>query len=164
MNYFKWIFFVFLTFLIQTQISIFHHPLNLTVVLVYIFGLKSLALQPAARARGHFGSTVEIKSISFGAGIGILEDIISGAIIGPGFFSKGIIGFISVTAFKNLIFKWTPLVGGIALVILTIFDATIFTGMRVLFTGININGFIVLQAIFIQAIFNIPFGIIFKAR
>ncbi|MCL4537869.1 MAG: hypothetical protein M1610_09795 [Nitrospirae bacterium] len=159
MNYLKWAIFIFLTFLVQTQLSIFNTSLNLAVVLAYSFALKSL---PRSQEAGYFGSRAEIKSTVFGAGIGLLEDILAGSIIGPGFFSKGLIGFISVVAFTEVVFKWTPFLGVIAMIILTVIDGIIVTGLRFIFTNININMIDTLKTIFIHAIVNIPFGIIFK--
>ncbi len=160
MNYLKWAFFIFLVFLAQTQFSAFRIMINLTTVLVYYFGLKSLPRE--SKLGGYFGGKAEIKSTAFGSAVGLLEDIISGSIIGPNFFSKGLTGFVSVMAFTEVVFKWTPLLGVIIVIILTVLDGVVVTGLRVIFTNININIIDALQTIFIQAIVNIPFGIIFK--
>ncbi|MCL0050020.1 hypothetical protein M1M87_01260 [Thermodesulfovibrionales bacterium] len=105
-----------------------------------------------------------MKSTAFGAGVGLLEDIISGSIIGPGVFSKGLIGLFSVVVFTDVIFKWTPLIGVVIIIILTIADGSIIVGLRVFLDNININIFNVFQAIFIQTAFNMPFGIILKPK
>lgn len=160
MNYLKWAFFIFLVFLAQTQFSVFHSMINLTIALVYYFSLKNLPRQ--SKSGGYFGGKAEIKSTVFGSAVGLFEDIISGSIIGPNFFSKGLTGFISVMAFTEVVFKWTPLLGVIIIIILTFLDGAIVTGLRVVFTNTNINSIDALQTIFIQAIVNIPFGIIFK--
>lgn len=160
MNYVKWAFFIFLTFLIQTQLSIFHSPLNLTVVTVYFFSLKSLPRHPKTDV--YFGSKSELKSAVFGAFVGLLEDILSGSIIGPNFFSKGLTGFLTIVVFTEVVFKWTPLLGAITIIIFTILDGVIVTGSRIIFTNINISILDVLQTILIQTGVNIPFGIILK--
>lgn len=160
MKYFVWIFFIFLIFLIQTQFSIFNTPLNLTVVLSYSFALKSLPRK--SMTDGYFGRRAEIKSTAFGALVGLLEDIISGSIIGPNFFSKGLIGFLSVVTFTEVVFKWTPVFGVIMVTVFTVLDGVIVAGSRIVFSNIQISMLNVVQALIIQAIVNIPFGIIFK--
>ncbi|MBI5212642.1 MAG: hypothetical protein HY957_04635 [Nitrospirae bacterium] len=162
MNYAKWIFLIFMAFLLQTQFSFFRSPLTFTVVLAYYFALKSLPRQ--AYSGGYFGSGAEIKSAAFGAFIGLLEDILSGSVVGPNFFSKGLIGFISVVAFTEVVFKWTPVLGIITIVLFTALDGIIVAGMRFLFTAIHINVVAAAQIIFIQALVNIPAGIILKPK
>lgn len=160
MNYVKWAFFIFLTFLLQTQLSIFHSPLNLTVVLVYYFSLKILPRRPKTDV--YFGSRSEIKGMAFGAFVGLLEDILSGSIIGPNFFSKGLTGFLAVVVFTEIVFKWTQLLGAITIIMFTILDGVLVTGSRIIFTNINISILDALQMIAIQTVANIPFGIILK--
>lgn len=160
MNYIKWAFFIFLTFLIQTQLSIFHRPLNLSIVLVYFFSLKSLPR--SHKTDVYFGSRSEIKSTVFGAFVGLLEDILSGSIIGPNFFSKGLTGFLTIVVFTEVVFKWTSLLGVITIVVFTILDGVMVAGSRIIFTSINISILDALQTIAIQTIVNMPFGIILK--
>jgi hypothetical protein len=152
-----------LVFLAQTQIALFNVPLNLTVVIVYAFGLKKLEKAKTDKYFGKYSSTgLEIKSAAFGACVGLLEDIIAGGILGPALLSKGIIGFLIIVIFTDIVFRWTPLIGIIAIVVLTVLDNIIVTGLQVLFAGISINYFKVLQVLFVQALMNIPFGIIFR--
>lgn len=139
----------------------FNHRLNLTVVIVYLFGLKGLSSQ--ARAYG-FSSRAGAKSTLFGACIGLIEDILSGAGIGPNLFSKGIIGFVSLAIFSGVVFQWTYFWGGVVLFGLTIFDGLMFTGVRVFFANQHIDGFVFLQGIAVQAAINAVFGIIFRPR
>ncbi len=160
MKYLAWAFFIFLTLLIQTQFSVFNAPLNMTVVLTYYFALKSLPRK--SMTDGYFGSRAEIKSTAFGALVGLLEDIISGSIIGPNFFSKGLIGFISVLTFTEVVFRWTPVLGVITVIVFTILDNIIVTGSRIIFSGINISMLNALHTAIIQAIVNMPLGIILK--
>lgn len=160
MNYFKWLFLIILTFLAQTQFSIFYIPLNLPVVLVYFFSLKSLPTFD--KAGSYFGSRAETGSTLFGVFIGFIEDIISGSVIGPALFSKGFIGLISIILFTEVVFKWTPLLGAIVIGIFTVIDGLIITGLRLVFSDANINMLDVLRTIAVQVIVNVPFGIIFK--
>jgi cell shape-determining protein MreD len=163
MSYIKWILFIFLVFLAQTQIALFNVPLNLTVVIVYAYGLKKLEKAKNDKYFGKYSSMgLEIKSTAFGACVGLLEDIIAGGILGPAFLSKGIIGFLIIVIFTDIVFRWTPLIGILAIVAMTVLDNVIVTGLQVLFAGISINYFKVLQILFVQALMNIPFGIIFR--
>lgn len=158
------VFLIFLTFLIQTQVSISGRHLNLSVVMVYFFGLKSLPRQCKFKMDPYFGSRAEIKSMVFGAFVGLIEDILAGSIIGPNFFSKGLIGFLTVLVFTEIVFKWTLFLGVITIVIFTLLDGIIVTGFRVIFASININIIDVLKTIAVQTIVSIPFGIILKPK
>jgi len=160
MKILKWISFVFLSFLIQAKIEIFNYPLNLTIMLIYIFSFKAL-LHPS-KIGGNLTGVAELKGTLFGAGIGLMEDILTGSIIGPEFFSKGLTGFICAVIFSDVVFRWTPVLGGIAVIVLTSFDGFISTGLRMFFTDITINGVYTLQMILFQSFINIPFGILFK--
>jgi cell shape-determining protein MreD len=161
MNYAKWAIFIFLTFLIQTQLSILGKPLNLSIVLVYFFSLKSLPR--SHKTDVYFGSRSEIKSTVFGAFVGLLEDILSGSIIGPNFFSKGLTGFLTIVVFTEVVFKWTPLLGVITIVVFTILDGVMVAVSMIIFTSINISILDALRTILIQTVANIPFGIILKS-
>ncbi len=59
-------------FLLQSVISTELIKVNLTLLLVYYFGLK----------KG------ELQGVSFGISIGFLEDTLSGQLIGPGMLGK----------------------------------------------------------------------------
>lgn len=157
----KWLFLIFLTFLIQTQINPYGRPLNISVVLVYFFILRTNIQQ--ARIYG-FSIIPEAKGLLFGAFVGLLEDILSGSIIGPALFSKGLIGIIITIVFSDVIFKWTYLSGIIVLIIMTIMDGLLVSGIRTLFENLHINkeGFAI--NIIFQTIINIPFGIIIRPK
>jgi hypothetical protein len=165
MKILKWILFVFLIFFVQMQFALFNVPLNLVLVIVYAFGLKTLEKSKTDKSFSKYsGAGSEIKSAAFGASVGLLEDIIAGGILGPAFLSKGIIGFLTIVIFTDIVFRWTPLIGIIAIITLTVLDGIIVTGLHVLFAGISINYLKELLILFMQAILNIPFGIIFRPR
>ncbi len=105
-----------------------------------------------------------MKITSFGALIGLIEDIISGSLIGVSAFSKGTVAFLTIQAFNNIFFKWTPLLGCIVIIILTFVDNIIILGLRKLFLLSSINVFSIAEMILIQTIINLPFGIILKAN
>jgi len=159
MNALKWILLAALVFLLQTQFYFIRYFSNLNVILVYYFGLKSYQHNSD---RGYSESTSEIESVAFGVIIGLLEDFMSGSVIGPGLLSKGLLGLMTPVIFTDMIFKWTPLWGGIIIVIFTIFDALVVIGSRMMFTGVHITGALLFQAMCVQSIMNIPFGILLR--
>ncbi len=159
MNVLKWILLAVLVFLLQTQCPFIREFSNLTVILVYYFGLKS---HQRNSGRDYSGSKSEFESVVFGVIIGGMEDVISGSIIGPGILSKGLLGLMTPIIFTDMIFKWTPLWGVIIVVIFTLFDGMVVVGSRMMFTGVHVTGVIVLQAMCVQSIINMPFGILLR--
>ena len=159
MNALKWILLVVLVFLLQTQISFIRDFSNLTVILVYYFGLKS---HQRNSDRDYSGSKSEFESVAFGVIIGLMEDVISGSIIGPGILSKGLLGLMTPIVFTDMIFKWTPLWGAIVVVIFTLFDGVVMACSRIIFTGIHVTGALLFQAMCVQSIMNMPFGILLR--
>lgn len=155
----KWLLIVFTVFLIQTQISLFSYPINLSIPLVYAFALKGLwGLSSGRKVTSYRYHIIEAKGTGFGALIGFVEDILSGVMIGPGFLSKGIIGFLSTFAYTNIVLKWTPLLGAIIIFLFTFFEGAIVIGFRMFFSDDIINLSKALKIVFVQAMINIPFG------
>src|SRR5208337_172963 len=142
-----------------TQCYFIRHFSNLTVVLVYYFGLKS---HQRNADRDFSGSKSELESVAFGVIIGLMEDVISGSIIGPGLLSKGLLGLMTPVVFTDMIFKWTPLWGAIIVVIFTLFDGMVVVSSRIMFTGIHVTGALLFQAMCVQSVLNIPFGILLR--
>ena len=159
MNALKWILLAVLVFLLQTQCPLIREFSNLTVILVYYFGLKS---HKRNSGRDYSGSKSEFESVLFGVIIGWMEDVISGSIIGPGILSKGLLGLMTPIVFTDMIFKWTPLWGAIIVVIFTLFDGLVVVCSRMMFTGVHVTGGIVFQAMCVQSIINMPFGILLR--
>ncbi len=159
MNVLKWILLALLVFLLQTQCYFIRHFSNLTVILVYYFGLKS---HQRNADRDFSGSKSEFESVAFGVIIGLMEDVISGSIIGPGLLSKGLLGLMTPVVFTDMIFKWTPLWGAITVIIFTLFDAVVVVCSRIMFTGIHVSGEILFQVMCVQSIMNMPFGILLQ--
>ncbi len=154
MNSIKWMLLVALVFLLQTQFYFIKDFSNLTVVLVYYFGLKS--------HQRSTGSKAELGSVAFAVVVGLMEDVMSGAIIGPGVLSKGLLGLMTPVVFTDMVFKWTPLWGAIIVVIFTLFDGMVLIGSRMVFTGIHVTAFTLLQVLCVQSLFNMPFGIMLR--
>ena len=159
MNALKWILLTVLVFLLQTQCYFIRDFSNLTVVLVYYFGLKS---HQRNSDRDYSGSKSELESVAFGVIIGLMEDVISGSIIGPGLLSKGLLGLMTPVVFTDMIFKWTPLWGVIIVIIFTLFDGMVIVCSRIMFTGIHVTGATLVQVMCVQSIMNMPFGILLR--
>lgn len=156
----KWFIFIFFAFTLQSQISAFGYPLNFIILVVYAFVLHTVR-KPTKKDEFMAGEW-EIKGTVFGASIGILDDIITGSIVGPSCLSKGLVGFFSAVLFGNVFFKWTALLGIIVIFFLTIFDGLMQIVLRAIFSDIRISIYYVAQMILLQALINIPFGIFLK--
>lgn len=158
---FTWGLLTVTVFIVQTQFSFLHNSLNFTVVIVYLFGLRNL---DRIAARGYFGSRSELESTAFGAFIGLTEDILMGSLVGPGFLSKGLIGFFTSVIFSDVVFRWTRIWGVAAVTAFTLLDGLILIGARSMFSDLHINSSQVLLNVLVQIVLNIPFGILLKPR
>lgn len=147
MIYVLWVALILLTVLVQGSVSFFHIKLNLTVILVYYIGMK----------RG------EIPGMFFGALIGLIEDILSGVLLGPNILSKGLIGYLSSSLYKKL-FIWTPLIGAINIFSLTFLDRSIVFILRSIFDKIPVDIGTALFIIMVQSLVNAPLGIFIKPK
>jgi len=130
-----------LIFLLQSVISTGLLKLNLTLLLVYYFGLKRGELQGAA----------------VGISVGFLEDAVSGQLIGPGMLGKGLAGILPAYLSEGF-FIWTPLLGMLAVFTLTVVDETVIYTSLSLFSQrpAPFQDFIALT--FVKALINAPFG------
>ncbi len=155
----KWSLLIIFAFSLQTQITIFAYPFNFIILIVYMYVLQTS--RGVKKEEFHFG-VWEIKSTVFGASVGILDDIISGSIIGPSFLSKGLIGFFGSVLFGSVFFRWTPMLGFIVVFVMTIFDALMQIVLRMIFSDIRIDLIEVSQMILLQALINLPFGLLLR--
>ncbi len=161
----KWLLIIFTVFLIQTQISLYGHPISFSIPLVYAFALKGLPSQSSgSKITSYRHHLIEAKGTVFGAIIGFVEDILSGIIIGPGFLGKGVIGFLSAFAYTNVVLKWTPLLGAIIILVFTLLEGAIVIGIRMFFSGDIINLANAVKVVFVQAIINMPFGMFLRPK
>ncbi len=152
-----WLLIAFFVFIFQPKLSLFDYPLDLTIVLVYAYGIRSAMQQSAAV--GFTDVTPELRSTAFGAFIGAIEDAMAGSLIGPNFLGKGLVGFISSFIFREIFFQWESVTGGIVLFFLTLLDGCVIIAMRLLFSNMVIGGSAAVELIIIQAIMNIPLGL-----
>lgn len=131
--------------LFQSLISISSIKLNLTLILVYYFGIK----------KG------EVYGAGMGTAIGFLEDTISGQILGPCILSKGVVGVLSAYVSRGF-FVWTPILGVFSVFVLTFVDEFVVYLSLSLFSQSPslFQDFITLGAI--KALINAPFGILIK--
>lgn len=132
---------------IQSQISLFGVTPNMTAVAAYYLGIKSGA------GRG----------MVFGSIIGIIEDSLGGNMLGPNLLGKGMVGFFASFSSGSL-FRWTPLLGMISIVVLTVMDgAVVFISRNIFGTspGPLSTGMLTLLA---QGLLNLGIGIFIKPR
>ncbi|MFO0754610.1 MAG: hypothetical protein U0411_14950 [Thermodesulfovibrionales bacterium] len=158
-RFLKWIVFAVLAILVQTQLSFLSGFFSASLILVYFFGLRT---RLKLSAYEWSGNKVELESVLYGALVGMVEDVFTGSLIGPGLLSKGLIGLLTPVAFTDLVFKWTPLWGGIVIVLFTLLDGVVVIGSRTFFTGIQVSLPVLLQLFLVRSLAGLPFGILLR--
>lgn len=138
---------IFLALLLESRITVFGAPPNLTAAIAYYFGLKN----------------GETKGILFGSLIGLLEDGLSGNILGPNLIGKGLVGFFASFMSGNF-FRWTPLLGIIGIFFLTALDGITVFLSRTAFEVMPTSILSATSNIIISAIMNSFLGIFIKPR
>ncbi len=138
---------IFTTIILQTFLSLWRVRLNLTILPVYFISLKR-------------GTT---EGTAFGALTGLLEDILSGGIIGPSLLSKGLSGMI-ISYIPGVFYYWRPMIGLVSMVLITVFDDIVVYICLSLFAGqpVPFGNFVSLTLG--RALFNAPFGLFFRYR
>lgn len=147
MIYFLWAVILLVTFIIQGSISLFDVTPNLTVILVCYAGMKNR----------------EVKGMVIGSLIGIVEDSLSGAFLGPHLLSKSVVGYLSSLMYSRF-FIWTPLLGIISISLLTVTDSFIVFTSRSIFDKMPVNIGVAAFKIVMQSILNAPFGLLLKPK
>lgn len=145
MTYLLWAVILLFAFILQGSISLFDITPNLTVVMACYAGIRKR----------------EIKGMLIGAVIGIIEDSLSGTLLGPHFLSKGLIGYLSSLTYSRF-FIWTPLLGVITMTFLTFIDSFLIFASRSLFDKMPVSFGVALLVIFIQSLLNAPWGLILR--
>jgi rod shape-determining protein MreD len=146
-RYLLWALILFFVFIIQGSIAFFDIRPNLSVVLACYAGLRER----------------EVRGLFFGSLIGILEDSLSGAFLGPNLLSKGLIGYFSSLMYSRF-FIWTPLLGVISICILTFIDGILVVLSRGLFAAMPVTAGNAVFIITLQSLFNAPLGILLKPK
>jgi len=143
-----WFFFSIIAALIaHSQISLWGVAPNFTIVVAYAAGIYS-------------GST---KGILLGSMVGILEDSVSGNILGPNLLGKGMAGFFASFSSGSL-FRWTPLLGMLSLFALTLMDGAVVFLSRTIFEISPASLSRGVLAILMQGMLNAVIGIFVRPR
>jgi rod shape-determining protein MreD len=147
MIYFFWAAILLFALILQGSISFFDISPNLTVILACYAGIRKR----------------EVKGMLIGSVIGMIEDSLSGAFLGPHLLSKGLIGYLSSLTYSRF-FIWTPLLGVITMSVLTFIDGLIIFASRSVFDRMPAGFLVALLIILIQSLLNAPFGLILKPK
>ncbi|MEW6067233.1 MAG: rod shape-determining protein MreD [Nitrospirota bacterium] len=147
MKYLIWPSIVFLLFILEGSISIFDVKPNLTIVLICYIGTKKGA----------------VESMFFGSLIGLIEDSLSGTLIGPNLLSKGLLGYFSSFIYSRF-FIWIPLLGIISISIFTLIDSTTVLIARSIFDRMPVSAFASVFIIGIQSLLNAPWGLLLRPK
>jgi rod shape-determining protein MreD len=147
MAYLLWAVIIFCTLIIQGSISLFDITPNLTAILACYAGVRGK----------------EIKGMFLGALIGIVEDSLSGAFLGPNLLSKGLVGYLSSLIYCRF-FVWTPLLGVISISLLTFIDGFIVFVSRSLFDKMPVGIGTAVFIIAMQSIMNAPLGMLLRPK
>ncbi|HSW64807.1 MAG TPA: hypothetical protein VLH56_16085 [Dissulfurispiraceae bacterium] len=156
MNPLFWAMLTGLAFVVQAVASTVLIPLNLTVVLVVLFGRASA--HHHTEQRGFSGVRAEFTAAGFGLSVGLFEDLISGALVGSGMLSKGLTGFLSAMIFSDVLFRWTPVFGAAAMIAFTGLDWLCLLGVRAFFATSPLLPGAMIQAVVLQAVLNAMIG------
>lgn len=147
MKYVLWVLVTFFIFILQGSISLFDITPNLTAALACYAGIKKR----------------EIKGMFLGSLIGVIEDSLSGAFLGPNLLSKGLVGYLSSFIYSRF-FVWTPLLGIISIFVLTLTDGFIVFMSRGIFDKMPANSGAAAFIIIFQSLLNAPLGIFLKPK
>jgi rod shape-determining protein MreD len=147
MIYLLWIVIVFLTIIIQASISLFDITPNLTIVLAFYAGIK-------------YG---DIKGMIIGSFIGIIEDSLSGTLLGPNLLTKGLVGYTASFLYSRF-FMWTPLLGMVSISLFTFAESFMVFILRSIFNRMPAGTGAAFTIILIQSLFNAPLGLFLKPK
>lgn len=135
------------TLTVQGFLSLWSVRLNLSLLPVYFISLRRDSME----------------GMGFGVLTGLIEDMLSGGIIGPSLLAKGLSGMI-VSQIPGVFYYWRPLIGLSSMVLISMFDDLVVYICMSLFSGqpVPVVNFISLTAG--RALFNAPFGLVFRYR
>lgn len=147
MKYLLWAVITFVAFGMQGSISLLDITPNFTVILACFAGIRE----------------GEGKGLLLGSLIGIIEDSLSGNLLGPHLLSKGLTGYFSAFLYSK-IFVWTPLLGILTAVVFTMAESfAVYTARSVFGTmpsGFGAAAFVIAM----QSLFNAPLGIFLRKK
>lgn len=148
MKYLAWAAAVFFALFLQSRLSFLGVKPDLTVLLAYYAGIR-------------YG---ERRGLLIGILIGAIEDSVSSAIIGPNLLAKGMIGFFASSFVSGGIFRWTPLLGGIAAGMLTFVDNSVVFLLRSIFESMPAMPTTALYIAAMQSLLSAPLGLFIRPR
>ncbi|HWR59572.1 MAG TPA: rod shape-determining protein MreD [Thermodesulfovibrionales bacterium] len=138
---------VALALVLQMKVSVFGVSPDLTAVVAYYFGIKE-------------GAT---RGIFFGSLIGIIEDSVSGVVLGPNLLGKALVGFFS-SFMSGTLFRWTPLLGMVSIFVLTVLDGIVVVLSRTIFESVLFSPSRLGFVLFGQAVLNLSLGVFIRPR
>ncbi len=98
-----------------------------------------------------------------GSLIGVIEDAAVGGMIGPNLLGKGLVGFFSSSLFEG-VFRWTPLLGMLAVFSLTIMDGFVVYLSQVFYETPPAPWSRAILTIVVQGLLNAAIGIFIKPK
>jgi cell shape-determining protein MreD len=139
-----------IAFIIHSQVSVFGVPPNITAAVAYYLGIN--------RGAG--------KGTFFGSLIGIIEDSVTGSMLGPNLLGKGMVGFFSsfMSGTSGTLFRWTPLLGMIGIFILTAMDGLAVLLSRLMFETTPASLSNAILTLSIQGSLNLVLGIFLRPK
>ncbi|HMK43130.1 MAG TPA: hypothetical protein VK445_03240 [Dissulfurispiraceae bacterium] len=160
MNILFWTALALAVFLVQTLFSTVRVPLNVTVVLVALFGRA--AAHHFTEREGFSGARAEFVAACFGLCIGGIEDLMSGVLLGSAMLGKGLVAYASARIFSDVLFRWTPVLGALTMMAFTLFDWLSLVCTRMVFGGAPVAAGPMIAAVVLQSIINGMFGMLLR--
>jgi hypothetical protein len=160
MNVLLWSVYFFGAFLLQAVASPLLAPLNMTVLLVGLFGRA--AAHVYTDQHGFASYRAEYAASLFGMGCGLVEDLLGGGLLGPGMLTKGAIGLLSAVIFSDVLFRWTPVFGGITMIAFTVLDWFGETGALAVFGSLPVVFSATVLPLLFQCIVNGIAGMVIR--
>lgn len=148
MKYLLWAIAVFFSLFLQSRLSFLGVKPDLTVLLAYFAGIR-------------YG---ERRGLLIGALVGAVEDSVTSAIIGPNLLAKGMIGFFASSFVSGGIFRWTPVLGAIAIGLFTFIDNSVVFLLRSIFQGMPAMPTTAFYVAAMQSLLSTPVGIFIRPR
>jgi len=148
MKYFLWVTALFLSLFLQGRIDLLGVTPDLTALFAYYIGIRA-------------GQTAGLFS---GAAAGILEDSVSFSLIGPNVVGKSIVGFFSSAFISGGVFRWTPLLGILAVFTLTFMDNAVVFLLRSIFDKMPAPPTSALFVALMQSLLNAPAGMFIRPK
>lgn len=155
----QWATLIFITFFLEQLIVLDSIHLNFSFILIYLFVIDYIF--PKEEQKKIYPS--EFVPILFFSFIGVLEDMFQG-IIGPAIISKTITGIGLLILVRQTFFNWTEIFKSIVIFCFTIIDEGLYTFVMFYFSNIDITILKFFKTSIVQALLNIPAGLILSWR